>query len=119
MSAAGARGFVIRFQDASMAEAGVFAADLRETILDAHPDVSAERQRLDSTAQDFGTSLAVVIGTPAILAVAKGIQTWLKRHHAAKIRIERPNGTIVAENLTGSQVLDLTKLLSSGQDTSD
>ena len=107
--------YVIKFESTSVAEAGDLAEDLREAILDAHPDVSAERRRDDSNTMDFGATLAVLLGTPAVIAVAKGIQDWLERHQSAKLRIERPDGTVVVENLTGQQAVDLVKYLETTQ----
>ena len=102
--------FIIKVQDVSVADSGVLLQDLREMILDSHPDVSAELKRDDPEAQDFGATLALLLGTPALIAVAKGIEAWLKLHHSSKLRIEK-DGRVVAENLTGAQVINLAKLL--------
>lgn len=105
------RQFIIKFQDLSLAEANILAESLRDTILDSHPGVSVERRRDDQSSQDFGATLVLLLGAPAVIAVAKGIEQWLKRHQSARLRFELPNGTILAENLTGNQVIELVKLL--------
>jgi hypothetical protein len=103
--------FVIRFQDTSLAEANVLAESLRDAILDSHPDVSVKTQRDDPSLQDFGATLVLLLGAPAVVVVAKGIEQWLKRHQSASVRIEGPDGIIVAENVTGNQAVELAKLL--------
>ena len=102
--------FVIKVEGTSVAEAGQLLQDLRETVLDSHSDVSATLERDDPEAQDFGATLVLLLGTPAIIAVAKGIQEWLKLHHSAELRMEK-NGVVVAKNLTGKQAVDIAKIL--------
>lgn len=103
--------YVIKFQDISLAEANILAESLRDAILDSYPGVRVERRRDDQSTQDFGATLILLLGAPAAVAVAKGIEQWLKRYQSAKLRIEQPDGTIIAENLTGKQVIELAKLL--------
>ena len=103
--------FVIRFQDTSLAEANILAENLRDAILDSHPGVSVQKQRDDQSSQDFGATLILLLAAPAVVAVAKGIEHWLKLYQSARVRIERPDGSIIAENVTGNQVVELAKLL--------
>ncbi len=106
--------FMISFPEENVARGNVLAPDLREAVLDSHPDVEATVKRSDPGSMDFGTTLAVVLSGKAIIAVAKGIQEWLKAHRRVTVKIERPDGTIVAENLTGGQALDLVRLTQAG-----
>lgn len=103
--------FLFKFEEVSVAEAGILAEDLRQAVLDAHPDVAAERKRDDPSAMNFGETLSVILGTQAIVEVGRGVHEWLKRHQSAKIRIERPDGTVVVENLTSRSAVDLVKFL--------
>lgn len=102
--------YVIRFQDSSIAEANVLAESLRDAILDSFPGISIERQRDDPSSQDFGATLIMLLGAPAIVLVARGIENWLRSHQSAKLRIER-DGVLIVEGLTGQQVIELSKLL--------
>ena len=106
--------FLIKFEKTSVSEAGTLAEDLRQVILDAHPDTSAARRRDDSSSMDFGTMLEVMLAAPAIIAVAKGVQAWLERHHAVTLRVEKPDGTLIAENLTPKRAVELARLMQEG-----
>lgn len=106
--------FVISFPEEPVARANDFTAELREVVLDSHPDARAERRKDDPSTQDFGATLAVILGTPAVIVVAKGIQAWLRAHHGVKLHIKRCDGTIVAENLTGDQAIELAELMLAG-----
>ena len=106
------RQFVIKFEDTSLAEANILAESLRSTILDSHSSVSVERRRDDQSAQDFGATLVLLLGPPSVVAVAKGIEQWLKRYQSAKLRIERPDGTkTIIDNVTPNVIVELVKLL--------
>jgi hypothetical protein len=48
----------------------------------------SEKSSISNFAQDFGSSLAIILGTPAALAIAKGIYVWLKMNQNATIDIE-------------------------------
>ena len=55
------------------------------------PEVSVSLTKDDATNQDFGATLILVLGTPAILAVANGIASYIARDRA-KIVISK-NGS--------------------------
>jgi hypothetical protein len=54
-----------------------------------------------------------LLGTPAVVAVAKGIESFLSRYQTAsiRIRIKGPNGSVIVENLTSRQASDLAVTL--------
>ncbi len=89
----------IRFEGLSLAEANVKAARLRQDILDSTSDVSATVEKDDPLTQDFGATIVLVLGTPAILAVAKGIANYLARERGT-ISIDA-DGTVVATGISG------------------
>ena len=86
----------LRFEDVSVAEAGKKVAALREDLLDASTDISAEIRKEDSSTQDFGTTLVLVLGAPAVVAVAKGIADFLRRNRG-KLLIEISGKKLVFE----------------------
>src|SRR5262245_49119104 len=71
--------FAIRFPDLELGEAGKAVEGLKAQILDDVPEAKLQVRKDDPTNQDFGATLIAVLGTPAILAAARGIATWLKR----------------------------------------
>jgi hypothetical protein len=74
------------FEDVSVSEAGKNVAALREQLLDDCPGLTADVRKDDPTTQDFGATLVLVLGAPAIVTLAKGIANYLSR---------RPDGTLV------------------------
>jgi hypothetical protein len=101
----------IEFERVDAAEAGRLAESLREYVLDADASVEATRRRQDHSSMDFGASLALLLSAPAIVAVAKGIGSFLERYQTARIRITRPDGSIVVENLSSRQAAQLAARL--------
>jgi hypothetical protein len=78
----------ISFPDAALSDAGQKAAALRDSLLDASPDIRVDLRKSDPSTQDFGATLVLVIGTPAILAIANGIADYMRRRPGT-LRIER------------------------------
>jgi hypothetical protein len=92
--------FILSFSDVTTADGNRFAGSLASSLREADPNVSVERLRERADTQDFGASLAVILGTAAATAIAKGIATWLARNSGAKLEIRR-NGKLV---LSASQI---------------
>jgi hypothetical protein len=90
--------FIISFPGMSTAEANRLAAGLASAIRDADRDVKVEQKRDQPDTQDFGATLAVILGTASVTAVAKGVEGWLARHSGAKIQINK-DGSVIASNL--------------------
>ena len=88
----------IQFDDLGPAEAGEKAALLREAQLDAAPGLSAEVRRGDGETMDLGATLILVLGTPAVIAVAtqiaKGIGAFIARERPGRIRIRKGDTVI-------------------------
>lgn len=83
---------VLRFEGLSAAEAGLAAQGLQQLLAEAAPEVDVTLQRDRAEAQDMGASLVLLLGTPAIIAVAKGIAAYIGK------RGER-RGTLVVERV--------------------
>src|SRR5262245_54270098 len=99
----------IRFEDLDLATAGVKAQQLREFILDAAPETSVSFVKDDPTTQDFGATLVLVFGTPAAIAVAKGIAAYLSRDRAS-IEISA-DGRVVAKGVRGEDAAAIAKAI--------
>jgi hypothetical protein len=91
--------FQIRFEGVPANQAATKARNLRQQLLDASPDIEVTLAKDDPTNQDFGGTLVLLLGTPAVLAVARGIAAYLQRDRA-KITISK-SGAVVAENVSG------------------
>jgi hypothetical protein len=102
--------YLITFEDISVAEANRYASELRNALLDATTDIEVYQTRSDDRTQDFGATLVLILGTPAVLAVAKALGDWLKLRNSAKITIDK-DGQVIAENLTSKDALKLAELL--------
>lgn len=101
--------FTIDFPGVSVAEANRLASELGE-MLRGIPGVQVNQHRNSENTQDMGASLILLLGTPAVLAVAKGVEAYLKKRHDAKITITGPQGEVRAENITGKEAIALAEV---------
>jgi len=86
--------FVITFPDSSPADANRAAEELCELLLAKVDGITVEVRRNRADTQDLGTTLVLLCGTGAALAVAKGIQAFLTKR-GTKIRIVGARGEVV------------------------
>jgi hypothetical protein len=105
----------IQFEGLSLREAGVKADELQKVLLDIKHDEDGEElesinlKKENQDTQDFGTTLVLVLGTPAVIAVARGLATYLGRT-GTKVLI-RKNGDIVLENVSGADTARIVEAL--------
>lgn len=105
---------VITFENVSDAEAAQHAEELRDFLLEATADLEAERRRNDPYTQDLGTTLVLVLGTPAVAAVAKALSNWLVLRRGTITIKRREDGEILecsGTNLSEKAQLELVRLL--------
>ncbi len=107
--------YTITFDNVSEADADRYAAELRNFLLDATPDIDVERRREDPYTQDFGATLILILGAPAIVAAVNRIGDWLALRNKAGITIKNCKGEVIATNLTGKEVIKLAELLSTNK----
>lgn len=104
--------YLIKVTGESVADADVLAGELTETLLDSDHTASVERRSGSKGHLDGGAILAIVLGSSATLAIAKGIQAFLSRNPRATLRFTRPDGTTVeVDNLAGRRVVQLAETL--------
>lgn len=114
------QGYIIRFEDASAAEASAYADELRDRLLDEMEDIQAEIRREDPNKQDFGAVLEIVLNSKAVVAMAGAVGVWLKLRHSASITIQTKDGKTVIKNLNQKDAAQLSeKLLTRGDDSQD
>jgi hypothetical protein len=94
--------FYITF-DTTLADANRLAEDLQDYI-ERTEGVKLERIKDNENAQDFGATLVLVLGTPAILAIARGIQTWLGKRNNVTVTVKTPKGEIKATGVSGKDI---------------
>jgi hypothetical protein len=99
--------FEIRFEGLTADEAGLKAKKLRQELLAVSPEVSVAVVKDDHTNQDFGSTLVLTLGTPAVIAVAHGIAAYLKRDRA-RIGITK-DGVVFAENISGEDAAKIAQ----------
>lgn len=102
--------YLLSFEGVSEAEANRYAEELREVLLDATNELDVQRQRENPLAQDLGASLALILGTPAVVAAVQAIGNWLQKRRSASLTIVTAEKKIVAENLTNQDAAQLLQL---------
>jgi hypothetical protein len=101
MSHEGGQRVKIRFEDMTYKDQGVAAVELSnflqrrlgEQAIAEHASLQVSRERSDT--QDFGATLVIVLGTPAAIAIAKGIHDYISKR-GSRVVIETEEGTVIA-----------------------
>jgi hypothetical protein len=99
----------IAFPDDTPDRAGNLAEDLaeevRREVRDNGKPVQGEVRRTDPEAQDFGTTLVILLGTRAVVILARAIRDWARRKEQATIEI---NGVRVV-NVASQDVAEIVR----------
>jgi hypothetical protein len=103
---------VFSFGNATTADGNRFAGTLADTLRDLDPSIEVKRLRERGDTQDLGASLAVILGTAAATALAKGIASWLARNSGVKIEIRREGQLVMtASHMDSADVPKLAAAL--------
>ena len=90
------RVLLIRFDNMSTADANRAADELRRQLRNTMgSEVSIDRIKENPETQDFGGTLAVVLGTPFALALAKGVRDYIAKRGCSVV-LETPEGRVIA-----------------------
>ncbi len=90
------RVLLIRFDNMSTADANRAADELRRQLRGAMgSEVSIDRIKENQETQDFGGTLAIVLGTPFALALAKGVRDYIAKR-GCRVVLETPEGRVIA-----------------------
>lgn len=96
MSREDERVLLIRFDDMTTADANRAASELRKQLrTKIGSQIIINQIKENEETQDFGTTLAVVLGTPFALALAKGIREYIAKR-GCRVVLETPDGTVIA-----------------------
>lgn len=90
------RVLLIRFDDMTTADANRAAVELRKQLRSTlGTRVAIDQIKENQETQDFGGTLAVVLGTPFALALAKGIRDYIAKR-GCRVVLETPEGRVIA-----------------------
>lgn len=107
--------FVFSFADDNHAQRARLAASLRAKLLESAAGAEIVLGRTDSEAMDMGSVVTIasaVLSSGALLAIAKGVQAWLARHHGVSLRLRRPDGTEVEiQDATEAAILEALRVV--------
>ena len=87
--------YLLSFTGVSEAEANRYAEELREVLLDATTEITVQRQRENPLAQDLGATLALIMGTPAVVAAVQAIGNWLQKRSSASLTMAPGGSSLV------------------------
>ena len=90
--------WMIRFDDVSSRTANDASRTLGD-VLRVVEGVNVERAKDSDDSLDFGGTLILVLGTPAVVAVARAIAGWATRRNMATISVLDRDGQLVARNV--------------------
>lgn len=95
--------FLLSFVDIDLAARNQLAADLAIELTEDLPEAQVQQVQADEGNQDFGATLLIILSSPAIIALTKGVVSWLARHHNSKLKIQRkfPDGRVEEIELDG------------------
>lgn len=91
------------FPAVELAVADQLCADLHESLTRDIADTAITRVRTDSSTQDFGATLVIVLASPTAVVLGRELGKWLARRHDAHLRLRRTGGDGVERevDLTG------------------
>lgn len=104
--------YLIEIEGNESANISQYAGELKNTLLGASSEVEVEQNRADNEAQDFGSILVLILGTPEAVVLARAFRDWLNRRDGVKIHIKTPEREVLLENVTArdaSKILELLK----------
>src|SRR5579864_6770727 len=101
--------YTVTFEGVSPSDANRYAEELRNALLDATADITVQRKRENPQAQDFGSSLVLILGTPAAAAVVTAVGSWLQMRKNASLSWKSADGEINIQNISSKNVVELAQ----------
>jgi hypothetical protein len=78
-----------------------------EEFINRIEKVESSREKEDENTQDAGTILTIVLGSSAVVAVAKGVSNWLVKHRDVQLEITKGDTKMKVNNLTTDVALEI------------
>lgn len=103
--------YIVSFEGVSHSDAQRYAKELQDALLDATPDITVQRRRESPLTQDFGATLVLILGAPAVVAVVKAVRDWLIRRNSASLTWKTADEELMIQGVSSKNVADLVKLL--------
>jgi hypothetical protein len=92
--------------------AGRYADELRNALLDSSGDLMAELKRGKDNTQDFGSTVVLILGAPAVVVAAKALGDYVKLRRSVRLKITTPDGRQVeVDNATSSDAKSIVQML--------
>jgi hypothetical protein len=91
------------------------ATEIRRSVKDEGNAVEPTVARTDREAQDFGSTLILALGTPAVIILARAILAWAKRTNTSVIEVNDVRIT----NLESRDVANVVSALKTGRKSSN
>ena len=104
----------LAIEGVSAAEAARQAQALRQELQRTVKDVQVEQRRDKPNAQDFGATLVLILGAPAVVELARAIHAYMKR--AGTSIVIRKDGKTV--RLSGLESKDVAAALQAAMEES-
>ncbi len=103
--------YIVTFEGVSPADAQRYAEELQNALLDATPDITVQRRRENPLTQDFGATLILILGAPAVVAVVKAAGDWLMRRNSASLTWKTTDGELVVQGISSKNAAELAQFL--------
>jgi len=78
--------------------------ELASALAEEEPSVSITQRRANESTMDLGATLAILLSSGAVIAIAKGIADWLRRRPEVILKITLPDG--LEMQFSGSNMRD-------------
>jgi hypothetical protein len=103
--------YIVTFERVPPADAQRYAEELRNALLDATSDLTVQRRRENPLTQDFGATLVLTLGTPAMVAMVTAVGNWLKLRNSASLTWKTADGQVIVQNITSKNATELAQRL--------
>jgi len=103
--------YIVTLGEVSSDDIQRYVEELRNALLDATPDLTVIRRRENPLTQDFGATLVLTLGTPAVVAMVTAVGNWLKLRNSASLTWKTADGHVIVQNITSKNATELAQLL--------
>jgi|GraSoiStandDraft_40_1057318.scaffolds.fasta_scaffold112290_2 hypothetical protein len=101
--------YIVTFEGVSPSDANRYAEELRNALLDATADIAVQRKRESPQTQDFGSTLILIVGTPAVGAVVTAVSNWLQLRKNASLTWKTADGEMIVQNISSKNAVELAQ----------